>query len=394
MKACRIALVRPGVRGGTLCRSESGAPRSWQGAARSGVTPGRGVSNVSGAPRSWQGTARGQIGRIRPGSSAAHAGCIAGRAQRGFRRGLLTLPVLLLVAGCGADAEQEPAPTPPTALPAAFTDDAIDVARRFVQPSNDLRLAVLEAELRQRELPYTLQTFPAGGADAGRSDGHNVVVSLGAGPPRVVVGGHFDAVRLDDGVLSHGLVDNGAGVLVLLRVAETLRDAALRGTVHIVFFDMEELGLLGSRAYVDTLDPAAGAVMVNVDIVGYGDTLLYGPGDLSAEHPLTGHVHRVCGRHAVACVGTPRMPPSDDRSFQRAGIPAVSLAMLPAEEAHRIWLVLNGGLRDTLRDALAPPILQTIHTARDTADKLEPAALTRAARIVTDLTLALDGAAR
>ena len=305
----------------------------------------------------------------------------------------LAVPVFLLVSGCGAGAEPEPAAFGrSTPLAAAFAEDVIEAARRFVQPSNDQRLAVLEEELRQRELSYSLQTFPGGGADEGRSDGHNVVVSIGAGAPRVVVGGHFDADRLDDGTLSHGLVDNGAGVLVLLRVAEALRDAALRGTVHVVFFDMEELGLLGSRAYVEALDPAPGAVMVNVDIVGYGDTLLYGPGDLSAAHPLSGHVHRVCARHAVACVGTPRMPPSDDRSFRRAGIPAVSLAMLPADEAHRLWLVLNGSLSDPLRGALAPPILQTIHTARDTADKLEPAALTRAARIVTDLALALDAA--
>ena len=306
----------------------------------------------------------------------------------------LVLPLSLLVSGCGAGPEQEPVPTGRTSMPAPFTDDMIAVARRFVQPSNDLRLAVLEEELRRRELPYALQTFPGNGADEGRSDGQNVVVSFGAGSPRVVVGGHFDADRLDDGALSHGLVDNGAGVLVLLRVAEALRDAALQGTIHVVFFDMEELGLLGSRAYVEALDPAPGAVMVNVDIVGYGDTLLYGPGDLETEHPVSGHVHRVCARHAVACVGTPRMPPSDDRSFERAGIPAVSLAMLPADEAHRLWLFLNGGLSDSLRGALAPPILQIIHTDRDTEDKLEPAALTRAARIVTDLALALDAAAQ
>lgn len=368
MRACRIAHVRSGICGGTPRRIECGETRSRQGATT------------------------GRVGHNRQRSNAVHAGCDAARVQRGFRRGLLALPVFLLVSGCGAGAEQEPVPAVPTARSVAFTEDVIDVARRFVQPSNDLRLAVLEEELRQRELPYTLQSFPGGGADEDRSDGHNVVVSLGAGPPRVIVGGHFDADRLDDGALSHGLVDNGAGVLVLLRVAESLRDAALRGTVHVVFFDMEELGLLGSRAYAEALDPDPGAVMVNVDIVGYGDTLLYGPGDLSAEHPLSGHVHRVCARHAVACVGTPRMPPSDDLSFRRDGIPAVSLAMLPAEEAHRLWLVLNGSLSDPLRGALAPPILQTIHTARDTVDKLEPAALTRAARIVTDLALALDAA--
>ena len=245
----------------------------------------------------------------------------------------LALPVCLFVSGYAAVAEQESASTRRSALATAFTEDVIDAARRFVQPSNDLRLAVLEEELRQRELPYALQTFPGGGADESRSDGQNVVVSLGAGSPRVVVGGHFDAERLDDGSLSHGLVDNGAGVLVLLRVAEALRDATLRGTVHVVFFDMEELGLLGSRAYADALDPVPGAVMVNVDIVAYGDTLLYGPGDLADEHSLSAHVHRICARHAAACVGTPRMPPSDDRSFQRTGIPAVSLALLPAEEA-------------------------------------------------------------
>lgn len=309
------------------------------------------------------------------------------------RLALVLLAGVTLGSGCGTAAETEPPTRSQSTLrPPAFTADVVDAARRFVQPSNDLRLAALEEELRQRELPYALQTFPREGAGDGRSNGHNVVVSFGAGPPRVVVGGHFDAAGLDDGSLSHGVVDNGAGVLVLLRVAETLTDAALRGTVHVVFFDMEELGLLGSAAYVEALDPAPDAVMVNVDVVGYGDALLYGPGVLSPEAPLVGHVHRVCAGHAVACVSTPRMPPSDDRSFQRAGIPAVSLAMLPAEEAHRMWLFLNGALSDSLRTALAPPILQTIHTDRDTADKLEPEALTRTARIVTDLVLALDAA--
>ena len=317
-----------------------------------------------------------------------------------FRRGLPAVFWLLPLAlgpGCGTGIESVSAglagsaPSPPV-----FSDDVIDAARRFVQPSNDLRLAVLEEELRQRELPYTLQTFPRERADGddGRSSGHNVVVSFGAGPPRVILGGHFDAARLDDGALSQGAVDNAAGVLVLLRVAESLRDAALRGPVHVVFFDMEELGLLGSRAYLRSVAPSPAAAMVNVDIVGYGDTLLYGPGDLSPEHRLAGHVHRVCARHAVACVGTPRMPPSDDRSFLGAGIPAVSLAMLPAAEAHRLWLFLNGDLTDNLRAALAPPILRTIHTARDTTDKLEPEALTRVARIVTDLAIDLDATAQ
>ncbi len=333
-----------------------------------------------------------------PGSSTRYVR-VGDRKQRVMQTRTARALVWLLVAvGSGSSARAQPGPaasTAPEPAPAPFTGDVIDVARRFVQPSNDLRLAALEAELQGRNLPYSVQTFPRAGADAdGRPSGHNVVVGLGAGSPRVVVGAHFDADRLDTGALSHGMVDNGAGVLVLLRVAETLRNAALRGTVHVVFFDMEELGLLGSRAYVQSLDPAPGVSMINVDIVGYGDTLLYGAGDSREGELLAHHVQRVCARRAVACVHTGRMPPSDDRSFHRAGIPALSLAVLPAEEAHRLWLLLNGDLTDALRGALTPAIMNVIHTDRDTVDKLDPDALTRAAGIVTDLVLGLDAEAR
>lgn len=306
--------------------------------------------------------------------------------------------VLLLAygSGCGSPAEREP--TSSARLSPQSADEVVELARRFVQPSNDLRLEALEDELQRRSLGYAVQSFPRSRIDDdrlsenGRSVGHNVVLRMGAGPPRIVVGAHFDAYRLRNGTLSHGVVDNAAGVIVLLRVAETIAVSALRSTVHVVFFDMEELGLLGSRAYVESLEQAP-AAMVNVDIVAYGDTLLYGPGDALPDQPLASHVLRVCARYTVRCIGTPRMPSSDDRSFQRAGIPAISLAMLPADEAHRLWLLLNGELEPALRGALAPAIVGTIHTERDAADKLEPETLALTARIVTDLVLDLDAGA-
>ena len=296
--------------------------------------------------------------------------------MRRVRRVVLSLALALIVAGHGAGAQQE----------SAFAEGEVELLRRFVQPSNDLRLAVLEEELRWRGLPYELQTFSGGGADEARAEGHNVVVSLGDGPAGVVVGGHFDAELLEDGSLSHGLVDNAAGVL--LRVAEALQDTDLEGRVDVIFFDMEELGLIGSTAYAETVELAPGAVMVNVDIVAYGDTLFYGPGQLTGGQTLADHVHRVCVLHAVGCVGTPGMPSSDDRSFQRAGVPAISLAMLPAEEAHRMWLLLNGELSDGLREELTPPILRTIHAEHDTEDQLEPGTVARVAGLVVDLVLA------
>ena len=278
---------------------------------------------------------------------------------------------------------------------AAQTDDQMLVAdaRRLLAPSNAERIAALEALLDRRGLSYVAHEFdgPRDRNDS-RQVGRNLVLTFGTGLPEIIVGAHADAARLEDGSLSHGMVDNAAGVVVLLELAESLRDDPPDRQVRVVFFDMEESGLLGSAAFVSTLDPSAVAGMVNVDIVGYGDTVLFGP-DASdrAEPPgagdmtLADRVRHVCAVQALVCVGTPRMPPSDDRSFTGAGIPSVSIALLPASQPHQIWLLLNGGEQSGLREGWLPEILQTIHTGRDTADRLEPETLGRAARLLTRL---------
>ena len=288
-----------------------------------------------------------------------------------------------------------PAPAQP-ADPRLVTE-----ARELVAGSNTERIAALEAILDRRGLAYVPQEFP-GPRDRShaRPVGRNLVLTFGAGLPEIVVGAHADAARLQDGSLSHGMVDNAAGVVALLELAESLRDDPPARQVRVVFFDMEERGLVGSAAFVSTLDPSAVAGMINVDIVGYGDAVLFGPdGSDLADPPgaggmtLADRVRHVCAVQAFVCVSAPRMPPSDDRSFTRAGIPSVSIALLPAVQTHQIWLLLNGGEQSGLREGWVPEILQTIHTGRDTADRLEPETLGRAARLLTRIVrdFAADG---
>ncbi|MCY4661407.1 MAG: M28 family peptidase [Acidobacteria bacterium] len=300
------------------------------------------------------------------------------------------------LCGCAALAEggqsQAQATTAAPALP-ALTEAAVDEARRLVRPSNDERVDVLLEMLEQRGLPYAVEPFPGIGAeDDPRAEGRNVVVSFGDGTPEVIVGAHIDSRRLPSGELSDAMVDDGAGVVVLLHVADALRNVPLDRRVRIVFFDMEEIGLVGSRAFVAALDPAEVAAMINVDVVGYGDTLLYGPQATSPDGSPAHLLQQACARRGMPCVGMPGMPPGDDRSFLQAGIPAVSLAVVTAEEVHRLWLFLHGDLPDDLRGSLAPEALRIIHTERDTAELLEPAAMTRAFHTVTDVVLDLAAA--
>ena len=275
----------------------------------------------------------------------------------------------------------------PAAAPAAPVDNALADLARLQRDSNAERLEVLQALLREHGIPFEVQSFD----DGKGGQGHNLVATFGAAGREIVVGAHYDAVTLKDGTLSRGMVDDGAGVVSLLRLATALRGRPLRHRVRIAFFDHEESGLLGSKAFVATRRPADVAANVNVDIVAYGDTLLFGGGKGEANDPLARALQRVCAARRLSCLEfAPVFPPGDDRSFNAAGIPNVSVGFLPALEAHQLWLMLNGRPDSGLKEGFVPKIFANIHSPGDTLDKVDPATLDRVSGLLLDLVLELD----
>ena len=102
------------------------------------------------------------------------------------------------------------------------------------------------------------------------------------GSPVLVVGAHMDhlgegtSASLEPGVraIHNGADDNASGVAVVLemaRVLGALPPAERPYTVHFVAFGAEEMGLLGSKHYVEQLEPALRQrmlAMLNFDMVG------------------------------------------------------------------------------------------------------------------------------
>jgi Zn-dependent M28 family amino/carboxypeptidase len=250
----------------------------------------------------------------------------------------------------------------------------------------------VQALLAARGLKYVPHPFPNPQQTRDpRPEGRNLIIDLpGMTGREIIVGAHLDAAPLSGGGFSHGMVDNGAGVVVLTRLAEALGRGPRRHRIRIVFFDMEENGLAGSRAFAATIDRTRVDAMVNIDIAGYGDTVLAGPSTTAGAAPLFRAFARVCGAEGHQCIPFAVYPLSDDRSFSAAGVPSISLGVLPALEAHQIWLTLNGGKDSGLVAGFAPPILRTIHTSGDTADKLTPAGMTLIYNVVLGLVREID----
>lgn len=269
-------------------------------------------------------------------------------------------------------------------------DGALDDVASLNQPDNDTRRAALVALIEAAGLEYELHAFPNDGREGdARETGHNVVVTIGSGARDIVIGAHIDAVALKDGTMVQGAVDNGASAVVVLRAA---RELARRGTDHrlvAVFFDMEEIGLIGSKHFAATLDPERVTAMINLDVNGYGDTLFYG-------HTRDGHtalyqaLEASCTAERLRCVDFPRYPPTDNISFQRAGFANVSLSVLPVTEVHQLWLAMNAGKGSGLAEGFVPAVFHNIHSANDTIERIEPEAMEIAYRALVALVREID----
>jgi aminopeptidase YwaD len=157
----------------------------------------------------------------------------------------------------------------------------------------------------------------------------NVVAERpGPGERIVVLGAHFDTVP---GI--PGANDNASGTAVVLTIAKELARDPVPFTLRFVAFGSEELGLLGSRHYVDSLSAAErGRVeaMFNFDALANGERLgVLGSNELTGLALEEGVVRGIDVRASAGLQGGG----SDHASFAEAGVPVL---MFFSEDFSRI----------------------------------------------------------
>ena len=289
------------------------------------------------------------------------------------------------------------------ALPAAAQEvDLRAQVAAYVQPSNEARTRVVVDQLRAAGFEPTVETFAGGNQRTGQMEGRNVVATIGEGPREILLTAHYDAVVLRDGTLSQGVVDNAASVVGVIEAAKILREKNLNHRVRVILLDQEELGLVGARKWIEAHGLDNVAAVVNSDVAGYGDTMMYGLNNGSQSAGVTRAVREVCAERAMHCVGFPVYPPSDDRAFSGAGlgeageagaadrVPTVSLGFQDHVGAHQMWLAFNGGEANGLAEGFVPRVFQLIHSADDTMEQIDPATVKTAGEVYAALIERLD----
>ncbi|MBQ1088263.1 M28 family metallopeptidase [Streptomyces sp. B93] len=181
-------------------------------------------------------------------------------------------------------------------------------------------LDYVKARLDAAGFTTTVQQFTSSG-----STGYNLIADWPGGDPDQVLmaGAHLDSVTS-----GAGINDNGSGSAAVLETALAVSRAQLQPTKHLRFawWGAEELGLVGSRYYVNNLPAAERARIsgyINLDMVGSPNPGYF----VYDDDPAIEKVFKdwYTGIGVPTEIETEGDGRSDHASFKNAGIPVGGL---------------------------------------------------------------------
>ena len=243
------------------------------------------------------------------------------KASEAARRGAAGLVVLLADGGDLPELAGETRPQ--AAIPvAAVRGAAAEALRATAREGGDIELM---AELT----PLTLEA-------------RNVVARLpGSDGERgevVVVGAHYDHLGLGgagslapgNSAIHNGADDNASGTAALMEVAARLARLSSRPARSVVFvaFSGEEMGLLGSQAYVesDAFSAPSTVAMINMDMVGRlqdNRLAVFGVGTAEEWPGMLGGLNASLDPPFDLALNADGFGPSDHSSFYGKGVPVL-----------------------------------------------------------------------
>lgn len=242
----------------------------------------------------------------------------------------------------------EAAPAPASAAAQTWLADVSAIADADALEG---RRTAIEKQLDELGIAWRGDAFEIDG-----QHGINILANVAGDDtaPLLLLGAHSDQVSKGEGA-----TDNASGSATVLAIAQRLKAKPLvNHRVAIAFWDLEEKGLLGSKAYVAT-GGTKPALYVNFDVFAWGDTLWMMTPD--AEGVLARASRDATASRGLKLSAGEHYPPTDHLAFLKSGWPAVSYSLIGSDEITGILDAYAGR-----KPAGMPKVMRVIHTDGDT----------------------------
>ncbi|WP_439333706.1 M28 family metallopeptidase [Streptomyces albidochromogenes] len=237
--------------------------------------------------------------------------------------------------------------------------------RAHGRPGYKASLDYVKAKLDAAGFTTSVTTFTSGGAT-----GYNLIADWPGGDPNQILmaGAHLDSVSSGPGIN-----DNGSGSAAVLETALAVSRAQLKPTKHLRFgwWGAEELGLVGSKAYVNSLPATERSKFsgyLNFDMIGSPNPgyFVYDD-DPAIEKTFKDYYAGIGVPTEIETEGDGR---SDHASFKNVGIPVGGLFTGASRTKSSAQAQKWGGTAGTAFD-------RCYHSSCDTTANINDTALDR-----------------
>ena len=175
---------------------------------------------------------------------------------------------------------------------------------------------------------------------------HNVIATIEGTDLKdevITFTAHYDSV-----IYSNGPWDNATGSITILELMHYFKANPPRRTLKFIWCGSEEIGLVGSRSWVEQHKDELDKVLLNINVDMTGVLLGFDIAVCSCEESISNYINTLGKIEGFPIKSKVDMYSSDSSSFAIAGVPAITFARIAP----------RGGAE--------------IHSRRDVMDPLDP----------------------
>lgn len=167
--------------------------------------------------------------------------------------------------------------------------EILDFVKRLETKTNTQRFEIIIDILREWEIDFSIQNYA--------QNHQNIIVQDNPNQKNIALGSHFDVVPF-----SGGANDNASAIGICLYLLKKYKTHSFKNIgLTFFFFDEEETGLKGSKAYLEEFGLGKIQSFVNFELVGQGDKFALWSLDEHAKGLALENFEKVSKKNQIPC---------------------------------------------------------------------------------------------